>query len=78
MGVSAVSCYGYYLAISPNPSNGETTISIESSVENSKSMVDLPEWNLDVFTQGHQLKEKKSKIKGQNCKINTQGWMGFT
>ncbi len=74
MGATAVSCRSHYLSISPNPSSGETTVSIKSSDENDKNRVDLAEWDLEVFTQGQQLKGKKSKIRSQDYKINTQGW----
>lgn len=74
MGATAVSCRSYNLSISPNPSSGETTLSIKSTDENDKNRVDLAEWDLEVFTQGQQLKIKKQKLKSNSFKINTQGW----
>ncbi len=62
-----------YIAISPNPTTGETTLSIEStSKENSVNMNE--EWDLEIYDQIQTLKEKKTKLKGNEYKIQTAGW----
>ncbi len=69
------------LSVSPNPSSGETTISIESSGEEalkSASTEDTfdqnAEWDLEVYDSMQNLKLKKQKLKGQSTTINTQSW----
>ena len=60
------------LLITPNPSTGETTVTIESS--SAKSLEMNAEWDLEVYNQGQQLKAKKSKIKGKTTTLNTSSW----
>lgn len=70
------------LSITPNPASGETTISIESNSEELglKSASTDPifddnvEWDIEVYSPTQSLKEKKTKIKGKNTKIQTHGW----
>lgn len=63
----------YFLMLSPNPTSGETTITIEStSIE--KSIDENAEWDLEIYDQVQTLKEKKTKLKGNEYKIQTAGW----
>ena len=69
----AQNCFGYFLAFSPNPAGDETTLTIESD---SKEVIfdETTEWELEVFDQVQTLKEKKTKLKGKEHKIQTAGW----
>ncbi|MBW6533667.1 MAG: T9SS type A sorting domain-containing protein [Mariniphaga sp.] len=60
------------IILSPNPSTGETIVSIESNVEGDTEI--NTEWGLEIFDQNQILKEKKTRIKGKKYKINTSGW----
>jgi len=80
---STTSCNGYYLMFTPNPTTGETTLTIgNSSPENvthhTASVEDNFDenavWELEVFDQTHMLKEKNTKLKGKTYKLNTSGW----
>ena len=64
------------LTLSPNPTTGETTLSIESASETSKSKgFDYnAEWNMEVYSETMTLKEKKTKLKGKSTTIQTAGW----
>lgn len=61
------------LTIYPNPTDGETTISIES-ISEEKAYDENPLWEMEVYTQNQVLKEKKSKQKDNKFKINTSNW----
>ncbi len=72
----------YYMSISPNPTTGETTLSIESNTEEPglKSASTEPvfdetaEWELEIYSPNQILKEKKTKLKGKSTTIQTQSW----
>ncbi len=67
-------CGGMYsLVLSPNPTIGETTLSIETITEDTE-FDEKAEWQLEVFDQLQMLKAKNTKLKGQEYKINTAGW----
>lgn len=59
------------LSISPNPSNGDVVIAIEST---DKNELIVSEWDLEIFSETMLLKEKKAKLKGQSARIQTAGW----
>jgi len=59
------------LSFSPNPSSGETTITIEST--NKKELL-VSEWDFEIYTQTQVLKAKKNRLKGNSTVINTAGW----
>jgi hypothetical protein len=63
------SIFATRIALSPNPSTQETTISIDT-----KSAEVVPEWDLEVYDQGQQLKARKMKIGGKHTTLNTSGW----
>lgn len=64
---------GYFLVFTPNPTTGETTLSIETTSKE-KTFDENAEWELEVYGQGQLLKEKKTSLKGRNTKIQTVGW----
>ncbi len=69
-----VFCSLHYLVLSPNPATGETTLIIESDSEE-KSEFDIEaEWELEVYNNTQMLKEKKTKLKGNEYKLNTSNW----
>ena len=59
------------LSVSPNPSSGEVTIAIESTDE--KELL-AEEWDLEIYNNNQTLKEKKTKLKGNEYHLNTSGW----
>ena len=70
------------LLISPNPTNGNTTILIEdkdqdpdikSASEQTPSDEDI-EWDLEVYDNAQNQKEKKTNLKGNSTKLQTAGW----
>lgn len=78
------SCGGYYLLITPNPVNGEATLSIErgdpkkselKSASGEKEGFDYnAEWDLEIYNSTHTLESKKTKLKGKSTTIQTVGW----
>ncbi len=66
-------CNGYYMMFSPNPTTGETTLSIESTSERTVFDENV-EWDIEVYNQTQSLKVKKTKIKGREYKLKTHGW----
>jgi hypothetical protein len=70
---STSSCYTYFLNITPNPASGETVLSIENQAE-VRSIEEDAEWGFEVYNSSQSLKEKKTKIKGNEHKIQTAGW----
>jgi hypothetical protein len=66
-------CGDYMLVISPNPSNGETTLTIESS-SGAESFDENAEWDIEVYGASQNLQEKKPKLKGSTAKLQTAGW----
>ncbi|MGQ7868298.1 S8 family serine peptidase [Sunxiuqinia sp. sy24] len=71
---STNTCYPYLLSLSPNPSTVETTISVGPASAEAKSTEALPEWDLEIYNQGQQLKARKQKIIGSQTTLNTSGW----
>lgn len=63
---------GRYLSISPNPTTDETTLEL---VSNSKeSLKEDIEWSLEIYDSMQRMKEKKTKIKDKQTKLNTASW----
>ncbi len=70
------------LSISPNPTSGETTISIETAPgektglepASASSTFDDEEWDMEIYTNAQTLKTKKTNLKGNSTSINTSGW----
>ena len=72
-----------YLSFSPNPTTGETTLTIESGTEsetlNSASVGEdtfdyNAEWDMEIYSPMQALKTKKTKLKGKSTTIQTAGW----
>jgi hypothetical protein len=60
------------LVITPNPTESESTIAIYNE---SGTIMDLAEeWELEVYDQQQGLKEKKTKLRGNQTKIDTANW----
>lgn len=64
---------GATLAFTPNPATGETTLSIETTSEDSE-FDENAEWELEVYSPAQLLKEKKNNLRGKSAKIQTSGW----
>jgi len=75
-------CDGWYMSFSPNPTTGETTLSIEFASEELglKSVPLEPvfdkntEWEFEVYNPNQTIKEKRTKLKGSSTTIQTQSW----
>ncbi|MCF6333031.1 MAG: T9SS type A sorting domain-containing protein [Draconibacterium sp.] len=66
-------CGGYFMSLSPNPSNGEVTITLESTSKT--RTIDLNDsWELEIRDQSQNLKYKKGKLKATKTKLNTSSW----
>jgi hypothetical protein len=79
---------GYYLTFTPNPSNGQTTVSIVSadelgseglsesakSVSSATVFDETIPWDLEVYTQNQLLKDRKTKQIGRSATINASCW----
>ena len=60
------------LGINPNPTSGETVISIELASE--KAYDKNIEWDLEVYSSMQILKTKQIKLKSKSTIIQTHGW----
>lgn len=61
------------IEIFPNPTTGETTLTIQTPEVN--EMVEAnTEWELEIYTQSQLLKEKKTNLKGNSTMLQTAGW----
>ena len=61
------------MTVSPNPSNTETTLTIDS-FEEETTFDENTVWKLDIFDQSQMLKFSRDNIKGKSTKINTSSW----
>jgi len=71
------------LIVSPNPTSGETTVSIEPEVTKDEflkststetTLDENTEWDIEVYDNMQSLKLKKQKLKGKSTRIGTQSW----
>jgi len=60
------------LVFNPNPTTGETTISI--TTRDNKEVVPDTQWYLEIYGTMLNLKEAKSNIKEPSIKVNVSGW----
>ena len=67
------SCGRYYLLFTPNPTSGETTLSIETN-SSEKTFDETAQWDLEVYSETQLLKTKQTNLRGQSAKIQTAGW----
>jgi hypothetical protein len=74
---------GYYMALSPNPSSTQVTLSIETergdatslkSASTADAFDDNEEWEYEVYSSMQSLKAKKTKLRGKSTTLNTQSW----
>lgn len=63
---------GYSMAISPNPATGETTVELVN--DNKEVLALLTEWDYEIYDAMQSLKEKKTKLKAAQTKVNTTSW----
>jgi len=66
-------CGRYYMVITPNPTSGETTLTIETSSAET-TFDETAEWELEVYSPSQTLKEKNTNLKGKSTIIQTAGW----
>ncbi len=66
-------CDGWYMSFSPNPTTGETTLTIESESKE-KAFDEGIVWEYEVYNAGQRLKTKQTKIRGSSTTIQTQSW----
>jgi len=66
--------FGFWfgLLFSPNPTIGETTLTIEP--KGGKAFDENAGWELEVYSQAYVLKERKTKLRGKSTIIKTTGW----
>ncbi len=75
-----VECSLMRLYLSPNPTKGETTVSIgkdaTAEITTSTELVfdETAEWDMEVYDNAQNLKEKKTNLKGNSAKLQTAGW----
>lgn len=72
---SSPSCYDYLsysLSFTPNPSSGQTILTIES--KDGTKIDESIEWDLEVYDSMQSLKTKTQKLKGDKQTIDTIGW----
>jgi len=63
---------GPALVITPNPSTSETTVSLVTETNEPAQLT--TDWDIDVYDSFQGLKEKETKLKTKEAKINTSGW----
>lgn len=68
-----VNCTTYMLSISPNPSVDQVSVELKSADTEKQDLSKL-EWDLDIYDSFQGLKEKKTKLKNSETKINTSDW----
>lgn len=60
------------MSFTPNPATSETTIVLTADGE--KSVTENTQWELEAYDQQQGIKEKETKIKGKQTKLNTSNW----
>lgn len=66
-------CSQMLLLFTPNPTTGETTMSIESTSKE-KTFDENTTWDFEVYSETQLLKKKQTNLRGQSTKIQTNGW----
>lgn len=64
---------GATLFFTPNPVNGETTLTIESTSKE-KTFDETTRWDLEVYSHTQLLKTRQTGLLGKSAKIQTNGW----
>jgi hypothetical protein len=68
-----VNCRSKLLSFVPNPATGETVLIIETTPDKTE-FDETAEWDLEIYNNNQTLKEKKTKLKGNEYHLNTSGW----
>jgi beta-glucanase (GH16 family) len=66
-------CSQMLLLFTPNPTTGETIMSIESTSKE-KTFDENTPWDFEVYSETQLLKTKQTNLRGQSTKIQTNGW----
>ena len=61
------------LIVTPNPTAGETTLTIETSSAE-KAFDETARWDLEIYSETQLLKNRQTGLRGQSAKIQTAGW----
>ena len=64
----------YYLLMTPNPTQNETTLTIKATSIEENTFDEIAEWEMEIYNESQLLKEKKTSLRGKNTKIQTAGW----
>ncbi len=64
---------GATMVFTPNPTSGETILSIETN-SSEKPFDETAEWDLEVYSETQLLKTRQTNLRGQSAKIQTAGW----
>jgi hypothetical protein len=64
---------GITMLFTPNPTTGETTLTIETTSEE-KTFDETAQWDLEVYSETQLLKTKQTGLRGQSARIQTAGW----
>ena len=67
------SCGSYFMMFTPNPTVAETTVSIEPK-STAITFDETAEWEIEVYSETQILKEKKTKLIGNEHKLKTHNW----
>lgn len=72
--VAGITVYdSQYLSFSPNPTTGETTLSLENTSKEA-TFDEASVWEMEIYDPLQNLKEKKTNLKGKEHKLNTSEW----
>ena len=72
--VTGITVYdSQYLSFSPNPTTGETTLSIENTSKEA-TFDETSTWEMEIYDPLQKLKEKKTNLKGKEYKLDTSEW----
>ena len=73
MYTNVVDCRSYHLVFTPNPTIGETILSIESDSKE-EAFDENAEWEMEIYSQSLLLMKKKTRQYGQSTRIQTADW----
>ncbi len=64
---------GWYMTFSPNPTTGETTLSIKSE-NKEQTLGETAVWELEIYSPAQVLTQKTTRLRGSSTTIQTAGW----
>jgi hypothetical protein len=73
MYTNVVNCRSHHLVFTPNPTIGETILSIESDSKE-EAFDENAEWEMEIYSQSLLLMKKKTRQYGQSTRIQTADW----